>query len=82
MIDGDYTERNDGILVNKMVFPQLSRQHSRAEFICQASNTNQALPPSAKVVLDLNCKLYLCIFCTYKSMVNRDSCQLFVKFDS
>lgn len=57
MIDGDYTERNDGILVNSLVFPRLNRNHLNAEFVCQASNTNQDVPPSTKVIVNLNCKL-------------------------
>lgn len=56
MIDGEYIQRNDGVLVNRVVFPRLSRHHLNSEFVCQASNTNQALPPSAKVMVNLNCK--------------------------
>lgn len=56
MIDGDYLERNDGILVNRLAYPRLGRNHLNAEFVCQASNTPSALPPSTKVMVNLNRK--------------------------
>ncbi|CAH1392897.1 unnamed protein product [Nezara viridula] len=56
MIDDSYEQRADGLTVNHLSFPRVSREHLSARLVCQASNTN-LVPPSTKyVTLDLNLK--------------------------
>ncbi|CAG9565133.1 unnamed protein product [Danaus chrysippus] len=56
VIDDSYEQREDGLTVNTLTFPNVGRQHLNARLVCQASNTNLAPPETKVVILDINLK--------------------------
>lgn len=59
VIDDSYDQREDGLTVNTLTFPNVGRQHLNARLVCQASNTNLATPETKVLILDINCKYFL-----------------------
>ncbi|XP_039757652.1 hemicentin-1-like [Pararge aegeria] len=56
VIDDSFDQRDDGLTVNTLTFPNVGRQHLNARLVCQASNTNLATPETKVLILDINLK--------------------------
>lgn len=56
VLDESVETRDDGVTVNRLTLPNVGRTHLHSRLICQASNTNQAMPLAKAVVLDVNLK--------------------------
>ncbi|KAJ0173859.1 hypothetical protein K1T71_011008 [Dendrolimus kikuchii] len=54
VIDDSFEQRDDGVTINSLTFPNIGRQHLNARLVCQASNTNLAPPETKLVILDIN----------------------------
>jgi hypothetical protein len=58
LIDDSFEHHQANLTINRLVFPNIGRQHLNSRLICQASNTNLEPPTMKPVVLDINCKLF------------------------
>ncbi|XP_059469955.1 hemicentin-1 isoform X2 [Neocloeon triangulifer] len=56
LIDDSYEYKPGDVTVNRLVFPNIGRQHLNSRLICLASNTNLNEPAMKAVVLDINLK--------------------------
>ncbi|KAE8750741.1 hypothetical protein FOCC_FOCC002451, partial [Frankliniella occidentalis] len=54
MLDDSVEVGENGVTINRLTLPNVGRQHLHARLICQASNTNLAMPQAKAVVLDVN----------------------------
>lgn len=56
LIDDSYEHKPNGVTVNHLSYPRLTRDHINARFLCVASNTNLVPPNNKALVLEVNCK--------------------------
>ncbi|XP_034238672.1 nephrin-like isoform X2 [Thrips palmi] len=56
VLDESVETREDGVTINRLTLPNVGRTHLHSRLICQASNTNLAMPLAKAVVLDVNLK--------------------------
>lgn len=62
VLDESVETREDGVTINRLTLPNVGRTHLHSRLICQASNTNLAMPLAKAVVLDVNRKSARAIF--------------------
>ncbi|XP_053613496.1 hemicentin-1 [Plodia interpunctella] len=72
VIDDSFDQRQDGVTVNTLTFPNVGRQHLNARLVCQASNTNLAPPETKVLILDINLKPITVTILTKEKQVSAD----------